>query len=436
MKLGSLNRDSQQETAMERTTGWIGSRENRLNELIARLAVRFVGVDRHDVDRAVDVALASLGKVLGARGGAVMLLDQKRSTIAHGYEWRARSAGVPDTSRRGTRIDCLQWFRERLLRGERIEIRGPDDLPAEAAAERAALDRRGIRSVLMVPITLAGRPAGFLAFAGSNPSRWSADEVAAVELAADLFGRLFERCEIEDVRFARMLELERIGAELEEFAYHAAHDLKAPLTAIAGYLDLLRRDCGEQLDVEACELIDQADRSAEKLNGLIDTLLIYSSLGFDPLRVGVTDCQALLEGICEEIEPVMRDRDANIVADALPRVAADTAQLRRVFQNLLVNAIKFGGSAPRVTLGVEETEDDYVFTVTDEGPGIDPADHERIFEPFVRLASNDPQPGSGVGLAICKKIIEQHGGRIWVESSLGTGASFRFLLPKRAAGAC
>jgi len=436
MKLSSLNRDAQEGAAMERTTRWFGSREIRLDDVIARLAIRFVGVDRDGVGEAVDGALESLGEALGARGGAVVLLDKTASTIVRDHEWRAPSPIVSEVSWRGKRIDCLPWFRERLLRGERIEVRGPEDLPGEATAERAALDRRGIRSGLMVPITVAGRPAGFLGFAGRKPSRWSADEIRAVELAADLFGRLFERCEIEDVRSARMSELERVGVELEEFAYHAAHDLKAPLTTIAGYLDLLRRTCDGQLGGEAQQLIEQAERSAERLGDLIDSLLVYSCLGFDPFRVGTTDCQALLESICEEIESVMRERDATVSADALPTVVADTAQLRRVFQNLLVNAVKFGGSAPRVNLGVEETDAAYVFTVTDEGAGIDPTDHQRIFEPFVRLASNDLQPGSGVGLAICKKIVEQHGGRIWVESSVGTGARFRFLLPKRAAEAC
>lgn len=435
MKLGSLNDDAQEETTMEFSAGWTDTGENRLDRIVARLAIGFMTVDRDHVGEAIDRALASLGQALGARGGAVVVLDEKQGTITRGHEWLARPAGVEQTCRRGTQIDCLLWFRERLLRGERIEIREPEDLPEEAGAERVAMDRRGIGSGVLVPISVGGRSVGFLAFAGRKQSRWSEDEVAFIDLAAELFGRLFERSEIEELRWARVRELERTSAELEDFAYQAAHDLKAPLTAIAGYLDILKRSYGQNLNDDAFDLIDRADRSAGRLNGLIDSLLVYSALGSEPLRAGKTDCQAIIEAICEDLELVMRERDATLLADPLPTVTADTAQLRRVFQNLIVNAIKFGGRSPRVRVGVAETEQGYEFMVSDEGPGIDPRDHARIFEPFERLATEDPRAGSGVGLAICKKIVEQHGGRIWVDSSLGAGAAFRFSLPRVAVAA-
>jgi signal transduction histidine kinase len=430
MKLTSPHVESQKEAAMERAIGWTDTRDLPLDRVVAQLAVHFMGVDRDGVDDAVELGLERIGKALGARGGTVVVLDEKRGTIARSHEWNERSGHVPKTCRRGQQIECLLWLRERLARGEGIEISGLGGLPDEAAAERRALSRRGIGSGLMLPLTIDGRSVGFLAFAGRDESCWSDDEVALVELAAEMFSRMFERCRIEELRWTRVHELERTSAALEEFAYHAAHDLKAPLTAIAGYLDLLRRSHGDKLDDAARDLIERADRSAGRLNGLIDALLVYSSLGIDELRLGVTDCQSLLGAICEDLETMMRDRDATIVADPLPKVVADPPQLRRVFENLLVNALKFGGTAPRVKLAAEETEEGYVFTVADRGPGIDPNDHGRIFEPFERLASIDPQPGSGLGLSICKKIIEQHGGRIWVDSHIGKGAAFRFVLPR------
>ena len=230
------------------------------------------------------------------------------------------------------------------------------------------------------------------------------------------------------------LELERSNrsnSELQQFAYVASHDLQEPLRAIESYVELLARRYRGRLDDDADEFIGFVVEGVERMLSLINDLLLYSRVGTRIEPHKPTPAREALDGALENLRAAIEESGAVIECGDLPIVVANAAQLVQVFQNLIGNAIKFrGDEPPHVVISAEKTGNEWVFCVSDNGIGIAPEHFDRIFQAFERLHSRDKYPGSGIGLAVCKKIVERHGGRIWVESRLGEGSKFCFTLPE------
>ena len=225
-------------------------------------------------------------------------------------------------------------------------------------------------------------------------------------------------------------ELARSNTDLEQFAYVASHDLQEPLRMIGSYLELLNLEYSERLDDEAREYIAYAVDGAVRMKALINDLLAYSRVGTQGKPMQQIAVSSLLREVLTDLHLRILETNAIVTCDPLPTVSADASQLRLVFQNLIGNALKFHGmQTPRIHVSATQGEGEWQFAVMDNGIGMQAKHLERIFVIFQRLHSKSKYPGTGIGLATCKRVVERHGGRIWVESEPGSGTTFFFTLP-------
>jgi chemotaxis family two-component system sensor kinase Cph1 len=226
-------------------------------------------------------------------------------------------------------------------------------------------------------------------------------------------------------------ELRRSNAELQQFAYVASHDLQEPLNQVVSYVQLLEMRYQNLLDEDAKEFINFAVEGVTQMQQLIDDLLAYSRLGSRTKQFEATNLERVVKRVLMNLQVKIEETKTTIHLPDLPVVNGDDTQLLQLFQNLMTNAIKFrNNNSSEIKIGVQEYEDHWLFSVQDNGIGIDPQFKERIFVIFQRLHTRDEYPGTGMGLTICKRIVERHGGKIWVESELDQGATFYFTIAK------
>jgi light-regulated signal transduction histidine kinase (bacteriophytochrome) len=233
----------------------------------------------------------------------------------------------------------------------------------------------------------------------------------------------------EELRL-RATELERSNADLQQFAYVASHDLSEPLRMVSSYVQLLARRYRGRLDSDADEFIRYAVDGASRMQALIDGLLLYSRTGTLVYTHRPIDCSKVLASTLSTMDRRVKSTGAIVTVDPLPTVTGDETQLGQLFQNLLFNALKFvSDRQPRIHVTAVRDGPGWLFSITDNGIGIEPRHTERIFKVFQRLHNHEAYPGSGIGLAICKRIVERHGGRIWAEPVPTGGTRFSFTLP-------
>jgi light-regulated signal transduction histidine kinase (bacteriophytochrome) len=239
-----------------------------------------------------------------------------------------------------------------------------------------------------------------------------------------------ERKRTEEMLARYAEELKRSNTELEQFAYIASHDLQEPLRMVTSYLKLLERRYKGQLDSDADDFIYYAVDGASRMQSLIEGLLAYSRVSTRGGEFEAVRCEEVFDQALRNLVIAVEDSGAEVTHDPLPEVSADELQLGQLFQNLIGNAIKFhGADPPRIHVTAEEGDGEWVFSVSDNGIGFDPEQAERAFAIFQRLHHEEKYSGSGIGLALCKRIVERHGGRIWAESQPGGGSVFYFALP-------
>jgi signal transduction histidine kinase len=239
-----------------------------------------------------------------------------------------------------------------------------------------------------------------------------------------------QRREAEKELAHKVSELARSNAELEQFAYVASHDLQEPLRMIASYTQLLADRYRGQLDERADKYIHYAVDGAVRMQALIQDLLKFSRVGKAEIEPKITESRAVVEQALNNLQVAVNDSGAVVSWIGLPVVMADSSQLTQVFQNLIANAIKFrGAETPAIQIAVEKKDSEWVFTVSDNGIGISAENWEDVFVIFRRLHARTEYAGNGIGLAICKKIIQRHGGKLWIEAQTKPGCCFKFTLP-------
>lgn len=327
----------------------------------------------------------------------------------------------------------VRYAESELLQQNWQTITHPDDIEA---------DREYVRSLLSGNIQTFSLEKRLVC--KDEAVRWANVTVSAMRDANGTPQYLI--CAIEDISQRKLVqellqasldtqtryaqELTRSNAELEQFSYVASHDLQAPLSTIAGYAQLLEKRCHNQLDAQGNKFIRNIVNSCGRMQALIDDLLEYSRVGRSEKPFDVIDCNLVFEDACANLQLAIRQHQASVTRGDLPRVRGDSFQLLQLFQNLIGNAIKYRSSkAPMVHVSASRQEDSWVFSVQDNGIGIAEQYHPRIFQLFQRLHSQKHYSGTGIGLAICQRIVERHGGRLWVESEPNRGSTFYFSIP-------
>ena len=327
----------------------------------------------------------------------------------------------------------VRYAESELLQKNWQAITHPGDIEA---------DREYVRSLLSGDIQTFSMEKRL--FCKDQAVRWANVTVSAMRDAKGTPQYLI--CAIEDISERKLVqellqtsldtqtryaqELTRSNAELEQFSYVASHDLQAPLSTIAGYAQLLEKRCYSQLDAQGNKFIRNIVNSCGRMQALIDDLLEYSRVGRSEKPFDVIDCNLVFEDACANLQLAIRQEQASVTRGDLPRVRGDSFQLLQLFQNLIGNAIKYRSSeAPMVHVGASRQGDSWVFSVQDNGIGIAEQYHPRIFQLFQRLHSEKQYSGTGIGLAICQRIVDRHGGSLWVESEPNRGSTFYFSIP-------
>ncbi|HVE76407.1 MAG TPA: ATP-binding protein, partial [Actinomycetota bacterium] len=305
---------------------------------------------------------------------------------------------------------------ERFIRGKSVK-----DLP--------------LASAVFVPARVGDKIEGVLEFFFEERRPEDPELLGVLDRVGSQVGEIIRRQDSERVLAERLEELARSNSELEQFAYVASHDLQEPLRMITSYLQLLVEGYSQSLDEKAEKYIDYAVDGAKRMQELVQDLLTFSRVATHGKAPETVPADEALDTALHNLDQAVSETGAKIKREPLPLVQADKGQLVQVFQNLIGNALKFSGEhAPDISVSAQRNGSSCVFSIKDRGIGIAPRHAERIFTIFQRLHTKSEYPGTGIGLSICKKIIERHGGRIWVDSEPGAGAEFKFTLPVASRG--
>jgi signal transduction histidine kinase len=353
-------------------------------------------------------------------------------TLAHSKLWYVGGSelcrGIVHTTDY-TLLSAGSGIAERVLQSGKplwsTDLANPEVYPGAEIAGEA-----GLKSCLAFPVLSGQEVVGVMEFYSADTTEPDTHLLEAMAAVGTQLGRAVERERSLAALTRQAQELTRSNTDLEQFAYVASHDLQEPLRMVASYTQLLARRYRGRLDADADDFINYAVDGANRMQTLINDLLAFSRINTKAQGFTSVDCNLALERALGNLKHAIDESRATVTHDALPTLQADAAQMSQLFQNLIGNAVKFHGiEPPRVHLSAQQPGGEWRFSISDNGIGIDPQFAGRIFAIFQRLHGKEKYPGTGIGLAICKRIVERHGGRIWVESEAGKGSTFYFTVP-------
>jgi PAS domain S-box-containing protein len=401
-------------------------RQNVRSRLFAEISLKIR--QSLQIDEILRTSVTEVQKILSADRVLIFRLDAEG--IGRVVE-EAAAPGITSVINLQVTDECFGADYLQNYRQGRIYIVSDAD---HADIEPCLIDfmqRINVKSKLVMPILLKNDFWGLLiAHQCRAPRQWQDIEINLMQQLADQIGIALAQAQMLEQEKQQKQELARSNADLQQFAYVASHDLQEPLRMISSYLQLIERRYKDRLDDSANDFINYAVEGATRMQQLIQALLSYSRLGTRAGSFKPVDVAIALDRALANLRASIDENSAIITHDSLPVVVADETQLVQLFQNLISNAIRFRGvESPQIHIGAQPIEQGWQFAVNDNGIGIEPQYAERIFMIFQRLHGRNEYPGTGIGLAICKKIVESHGGLIWVESEPGRGSTFLFTIP-------
>jgi signal transduction histidine kinase len=406
-------------------------------------AVTRVLAEGHTVEEVMPVVIRTLCEGLNYSYGARWVHEPKQHILRSVESWAEADLAVEafrrmSTTRVETRPDQPGGLNRKVwMTGEPVWM--PDVALENRLARRDEALKAGLRSAFAFPILVGGEFYGVMEFF-AREARPRDDRVIEIALTAGIqIGQFIARMQAEsalrdanDALERQARELMRSNAELQQFAYVASHDLQEPLRMISSYTQLLQRRYGDRFDKEAREFMDFVVDGATRMKQLIEDILAYSRIGTRGRDFRAVESGSALKKALVNLRGSIEAVGANVTSESLPPVEGDEPQLVQLFQNLIGNALKFTATQPaQIHVSAAEKGAEWEFAVRDNGIGIDPQYFERIFMVFQRLHGKGEYPGTGIGLAICKKVIDRHGGQIRVESEPGQGSTFFFTLPRK-----
>lgn len=439
-------------------------RQVQLEQLISYFSHRFINVAPAELDSTIDEALNSIGEFVGVDRSCLFLFRKHNDKFQVAQKWSkvfcscckegihkpygkltgiALSEPALTTSMIVTEFSNLSdwdeeiesklpWITTNIKSNIIVNLPKIDSLPPEAKQDRWYLKTNNIKSLLIVPMFYGTGVKGILALEAVNQEHaWTERDIQLLKLTGEIISGAVERCRQASELVNRTEQLEASNQELEKFAYIVSHDLSEPLRSISGFSYLLQEEYDSQLDKEAQEYLEFINDGAARMQQLIKDLLAFSRVGSQNLVLTSIDCEQVIQEVISNLQAAIIENKVEIHYDKLPKIMADRTQFAQLWQNLIANAIKFRnpGLRPEIHISATQKSQELVFTIQDNGIGIETQYTEEIFSVFRRLHNRQQYSGTGIGLAICRRIVELHGGRIWVKSTVGKGSTFYIFLP-------
>jgi PAS domain S-box-containing protein len=412
----------------------------QVEELIADISTRFVSLVTTDLGSEMRRALQGIGEHIQVDRCYFGTYSADQTSVEHEYEWCAAGL-VPQAERFiGMDVTPLRWSRQKYARREALVVSRLSDLPPEAGPEKALWQALGIRSLLTIPLFRDQVLFAYLGFSTEGEEReWSEQDIRLLRLLGEVFVNALLRKEAEAALKTYAAQLERSNRDLQDFAYIASHDLQEPLRKIQAFSDRLGAGYADRLDGTARDYLDRMQAAARRGQAMVNDLLTYSRVTTRGQPFVPVALDRVARDVVAEFDLHLEQTAGQITLGDLPTLEADPTQMHQLLQNLIANALKFRRpeEPPAVSVTARPSEglpDHVEILVQDNGIGFDEKHAERIFLPFERLHGRAEYPGTGIGLAICRRIVERHGGTITARSTPGQGTTFIITLPLKEKG--